>query len=65
MLIQIIYFHVVLVVVFLGGETINMPVSTYGSGTPTTRPKSGYPVYDLGAGGMRGAIEIVCKLRNV
>ena len=26
-----------------GGETINMPICTEGSGMPTMRPKTGFP----------------------
>ena len=37
-----------------GAETINVPISTVGSGTPTTRPKTSFPVYGLGAGGVSG-----------
>ena len=34
-----------------GGErTINMPISTEGSGMPTTRPKTGSPVWGGGGG---------------
>ena len=32
------------IVYYWGGGTINMPISTEDSGTPTTRPKTGYPV---------------------
>ena len=31
------------------GETINVPISTEGSGTPTMRPRIGFPTLDLGA----------------
>ena len=32
-----------------GGETIYVPVSTEGSGTPTTKPRTGFPVLGLWA----------------
>ena len=32
------------VIVWGGGGTINMPISTEGSGMPTTIPKTGFPV---------------------
>ena len=34
------------------GETINVSISTEGSGTTTRRPKTGSPVLSLGAGHM-------------
>ena len=36
-----------------GGRTIYMPISTEGSGTPTTRPKTGSPVKGHGSRGGR------------
>ena len=36
-----------------GGGTIFVPIFTEGSGTPTMRPKTGFPVEGLGAGGER------------
>ena len=35
------------------GRTINMPISTDGSGMPTTRPQTGSPGQGLGEGGRK------------
>ena len=37
-----------------GVETMYVPIITEGSGTPTTRPRTGNPVQGLGAGGKVG-----------
>ena len=40
------------------GGTINVPISTEGSGTPTMGPNTGYPVYGLRAGGENKKEEV-------
>ena len=37
-----------------GGETIYVSISTESSRMPTTRPRTGYPIQGLGAGGKVG-----------
>ena len=44
-----------------GKITINMPISTEGSGTPTMRPETGCQVYGLGA---ECAIDLLIPGRN-
>ena len=50
-----------------GVGTIYVPISTDGSGTPTTRPRTDYPVQGLGARGKVGCccnFEIQLRIMN-